>query len=581
MPELAKFIKSRMRPMNKKVMEGITYHELKDAMSYVDNKIRYIELDRTNTHLKYLGCRIMTPKETTAFRFNNNSTRPFNLAESNIYYVEYSFSYNNEEEVRKCIMALPWVCIGNEFKIFDKMWNIMPTITDKVISVGDSQIFVDVSVAKWTIRRNTHTIIEDNKVRNLSIVLAEIYTKQSNRLAPTTNAKPIMMHYILANYGFTKAMELLLGFVPEVTLSDKNTDGKVVIKSRNAPPDNYIHTKKYKKSELENDVVTGYTPNPIKFLITPEQDCPEVVYILGNVLYILDHFPNEINISQLDDTVIWKRYIGEIILSGKYSIAYLLDKMEVHFDGFTQPLEREDIDKLRDLGVECNNVFELMVVVMKNFNTWVMNSDSRSFYHHKTIEAARHVLIKITSCFNKLYFDINKDELTNGGLPIDIDRVDKAFKNHIKTNNITSIRYEKMFVQIVEDSTPHRYFKGTAFINKQEGNSINKTKGKGGPRNKLSAPMCTVGSLFYLSKSDIDPFKKVNPWVTTDPNDNTILPDPEFGHIVEETGRRLAITHTTGRSVDVNDGEALDVDNDFDIENDDFEDDDSHGDFDS
>lgn len=565
--------------MNKKIMEGMTYHEVKDAMAYIDNKIRYIELDRTNTHLKYHGCRILTPKETAAFRFNNNSTRPFNLAESNIYYVEYTFSYNGDSEERKCIMALPWIGMGNEFKIFDKMWNVMPTITDKVISVGDSQIFVDVSVAKWTIRRSTHTVIEDNKVRNLSIVLAEIYTKQSNRLPPTTNAKPIMMHYILANYGYTKAMEMLLGFVPEVTVSNETPEGMVVIKSRSAPPDNYILSKKKNKNDLEVDVIAGYMPNPIKFLIKPEQDRPEVVYILGNVLYILDHFPNEISINQLDDTVVWKRYIGEVILSGKYSVALLLEKMNIHLDGFNQPLEREDIIKLGDLGVTCTNVFELMVVIMKNFNTWIMKSDSRSFYHHKTIEAARHVLIKITSCFNLLYFDINKDELMNGGLPIDIDRVDNAFKKHIKTNNITSIRYEKMFVQIVEDSTPHRYFKGTAFINKQEGNSINKTKGKGGPKNKLSAPMSTVGSLFYLSKSDIDPFKKVNPWITLDPKDNTILPDPEFGDIVEATGVSLAQTHTTGRSFDVNDGEELDVDNDFDIDEN-YEDDDSHGDFD-
>ena len=52
------------------MVEGFVYHRLNDAVSYLDNFIRYSCESKTSTHLKYLGYKELTPKEELKYLFN-------------------------------------------------------------------------------------------------------------------------------------------------------------------------------------------------------------------------------------------------------------------------------------------------------------------------------------------------------------------------------------------------------------------------------------------------------------------------------------------------------------------------------
>lgn len=571
MSELGKLMAANAIPMNAKVMEGFTYHELKDSTEYIEEAILHASTERTKTHLRYLGYRRMLPEEVVKHKFGQAVNRPYNLAPNDLYYCEYKFQYGSDEEhVYNEVVALPFLRRGNEFGMGGKGWTIMPTIMDKVISIGDDQVFVDITTAKYIFKRSTHTVVENGHNRNIPIVIAELYRNQSDRLAPTTNAKPTMMHYLLSYYGYSKTMQMLLGFIPQVVVGRDVVEGKTTIMSQGGPPDGYYHKSqdRFELDENGDPIKTDirYTPNKFSFVVDEDKNSPELTYVLGNILYILDHFPNKITLDHFDDPIEWRKYIGEIIHSGNHTIPHLLLSMRTHFNGYTKPFDNRTIRGLAENDVDARNFFELLVVIFNNFNTWIAMGSNGSFYNNKRLDAKSQVLGIITHMFTNLYFDIYKEESKIGGAELPVEAVRKAFRSNIKERMILSLKRKKLFVQITEDSTCHLWFKGTSFVNKQEGSSVNVSKGSNtSSRHKLNASMATTGNLLYLSKRNSDPCIKTNSYIHLRDSDGTILLHPDVADIIHRTEKKLTETHNTTRINDLSDGEDPDVDRDDDL----------------
>lgn len=555
MSVLGKWIASKTPKFNKEVVEGWTYNRLKNSEEFIDSNLKYTSLKRTKTKLKYLGLRVIPPEEYIGLKFKGGSNRTFDMAESATYLIEYNFQYGDEDQIRKVNVLNIHVRKGNKTVLGGKEWSVEPTLADKVISIGERQIFIDIGSAKHTFNRTIHTVFENNMFRNVPIIVGELYRNQVKRLDDTTNAKSTIMHYLLAYYGYSKTMEIVLGFVPKAMYGVDDREGKIVIESTGRAPDGF-------KGDQEL-----YTKNKIMFVVDEEENTPELLYCLGNVLYILDNFPGMITIEQMEDPFIWRRFMGEIIFSGNHGIPFILNQMNIHFKGLNYTFDVETNTKLRDIGVEADNLIELLAVIFKNFNKWVASGDGRSLYFSKSLEVESYVLSRITSMFTKLYLDINKEELKSPNGILTSEEVDKAFRSHIREWAITGLRKDTLFVQSVEDTTDHLYFKGTAFVVKQESNSINAAAGGSNTsaRHKLSASMATAGSLLYLSKKNPDPTIRQNPYVTIDPDTGTILPDPELGDIVAKTEKMLTQTFIANGVRDVMDDEDIDVEYDDDI----------------
>lgn len=101
MHSLASFIKERTPKFNKQLVEGLCYHRLKDAISYIDQFIRYSCEQKTDTNLRYLGFKEVTPQEELKFLFNKSNRVTYDIARNDIYLVKFIFQYGEEEEIRE------------------------------------------------------------------------------------------------------------------------------------------------------------------------------------------------------------------------------------------------------------------------------------------------------------------------------------------------------------------------------------------------------------------------------------------------------------------------------------------------
>jgi hypothetical protein len=327
---------------------------------------------------------------------------------------------------------------------------------------------------------------------------------------------------------------MLLGFVP-TPVYDYSKNDKVVIKSTGIAPQGYIKNK---------DI---YTPSNIKFVVDKDKYNEEVLYCIGNMFYIIDNFPDVITIDELDNTFIWKKLLGEIIHSGNHGLAYLMEKINAHFIDLNSSFDAMTLSKLSDIGIQTNNLINLLVIIFKNFNKWIMKAEPQSLYNNKAYETESFILSQLTSRITRIVLDINKEELRVSGNKLDSKIVDKIFKKYFVTRAIYGLKKEKQYVTSIEYSGDHLYFKNTAMVVQQESDfvNINDVNVNTSEKKKIIASMATVGSILGLSKKNPVPIVKMNPYVNIDYKTGTILPHPEYNSIIEKTDKYLSNTVIT------------------------------------
>lgn len=529
MTTLASYVKGIAPQFNRQLVEGLCYHRVNKAINYIDNFIKYSCSSKTNTHLRYLGYKEVSPKDEIKFLFNKTSKVVHDIAENDIYLVKFMFQYGDEEEVREHFFYLPYLSKGNALHLSGNKFLVMPVLSDKVISIGDKIIFINILTAKYNFTRTYFSVVINNNYHRVPIVNTELYKNQVKKLEDTTKANTTVMHYLLANYGYTKTMQMLLGFVPK-PVYDYDKDDKMIFRTAGNVPQGYIRPKDL------------YRPTNIKFLVDEGQYSEDVLYYIGNIFYILDNFPDSITIDELDNVMTWRRLLGEIIHSGNHGLAYLSEKIGAHFNDLNSSFDTITINKLKDIDVQANSLIELLAVIMKNFNNWIMNNESRSLYYNKTYEVESFMLSYLTSRITRIVLDINKEELRVGNEKLDSKIVDKIFKKYFVTRAIFSLKKERQYVTSVEYSGDHLYFKNTSMVVQQESDfiNVNNPDVNTSERKKIVASMATVGSILGLSKKNPTPLIRANPYVNIDYNTGTILPHPQFNDIIERTDRLLA-----------------------------------------
>ena len=562
MSRLGKFISEQTPKFNLEVAEGYCYHRTKYSVEYLDDFIRDTSqngfnrvgvdgnVSSTTTHLKYLGYRVLTPEETVKEVYRRRSSNSFDLAKSTLYLVEFIFHYGSEPEPRKILMWLPYLERGNMLTLSERRMLIMPVLADKVISVGDEAIFIDTLNAKYNFARLHHSVKENDVVRSASVVYTELFKNPPKKFANTTRAKSTVLHYLLAYYGYEKTMEIVLGFVPTPTYDKDQVPGQVLYESTGVKP---------RRSYILKD---EYIPNRIGFLVPEEKNNYHVLYVMANIMYILDNFPNRISVQDLNDPHSWRRFMGEIIFSGGHGIAYLANNMNIHFGGLNRQFDITTIRKLRAINIDARCLIELLAVIYNNFVEWITTrGSSRKFTYNKTMEAESLVLGNLISSITLLYLDINKDEERIGGQELEAKAVDKIFKERMKMHAIFRIRNDKTIATDVEDSTDHLCFKLTSRVRFQESDFTNVSSGSANTstRKKLIAEMAITGSILNLPKRNPTPDERQNPYVLLDEKTGTVLPHPDLEELIERTDAMLASTELFTGIRDINDDGTDDI----------------------
>lgn len=516
--------------MNDTIMEGLAVEKVKNIEHYVDNVFRSASKSFPDT-LEYLGYEKCSPNEEyqESTRAKNNK-RTFDIAKSDIFMCKYMLRFKGVDLPPKYIY-LPFVRDSGIIWLGGSCSHITPVLSDKVISVGFDSVFVRLLRDKLTFKRCYHGYVVDNRRETVHVVWSRIYRNSKNKTPPTTKANTTALHYLFAKLGFRETLRGLLGF--ELIIGQEGIDEArypktdwVICQSSQLKPAGYI-----------GDFYNGCS---IRVAIPRNQWNFTVKNIIGSMYYLLDHFPTRLTIDAIDSKDLWVVLLGHIIFSGNYTTGKLFDSVNEHFNSLEEYVDGIISDKLRETGHIVNNLYDLLALMIKNFNDWIAtNENNISNVYGKNLELDYYVGFETSSSIFRFVFNLNKLAVRKELTEKDIQ---KLLNRSIKPGGVFKLTSGNLAVASVNYSGDNKYPKLTSIINEQES-----LPGPQRGRHKRKVPdvskrfhvsMLEIGSLLYLPKSNPTPITRMNPYAKFDTHTGTIVPSM-YKELLEKTQTML------------------------------------------
>lgn len=498
---------------NKDVTNGTSTKILKEALLFLDDNIREsIKSISPNINFKYHGYRKLTPKEEFDKMFTNNKNKVnYDLSISDMYMVELLFSYN-EEKISRYIY-LPFSSEGNIMHISNTKYNIVPVLSDTVISPSHKEVFVRLLKDKLIFRGNTRNFIFNGERVPGEIIHSNIVKVNETQITDNIG-KPLASTslYLLGMYGFRETLSRYIK-TDNYIVTDKDTISYI-------DDYNIYESTKIKPRGLKE---YGYVGHDIKICIHKSITITTFLenFIYG-IIYVLDMFPESANdfigvlstANVRQEKLLWRILLGRISYKNSYSVDRIAADINEHFDVLQGYMDNLIKSKLAENNIYVENFFDLLVVIMDNFNIWLLNSkEYNGNINNRYIDIMYYIFYDIIVGFNKVVLNINKR--ANKKL-LTATEIQKLFHSELSTRSIYSLVKSKavnLCMMVAESTSDIMYPKLTALLEDQSrGNGVRR-----GTKTQFPESTKTIkgydlylGSLLFLTKTAPSPRFRTN-----------------------------------------------------------------------
>ena len=451
---------------NKDVTDGNVKDILKDSPKYLDDFFRSsIKSLTTPAGLTYEGYRICTPQETLDnVILAKNSKATYDIAKSDLYLVEHIFKYKGE--VIRRPQYLPYATDGNVLRISDTAYSIVPVLSDTVISPSPSGVFVRLLLDKLNFKDQQRNYVKNGERVYGSLVYTNI-VKTSTMNLDDNIGKPLtpVALYLLGKYGIHGIFQKYIKTNKYIVTTEKDV-------SRYTDEYDVYESTRVKPRSLKD---TGYLGHTLKVLI--HKSVPPTQFLenfIFGMIYVLDILPmyaeeaaQHINGGILDDEILfWKIMLGRITFKNSYSMDRIIESMLEHFDILEGYLDNLNKNKLALSGVKVNDFYDLLHIIMENYNVWLRNSkEYNADINNKYIDIQYYLFYDIIVGFNRIILSINKRITKKANMSY--EEVNKIFLNELTTGKIFSLiksQQQNLAIMLCDNTLDIKYPKITALL---------------------------------------------------------------------------------------------------------------------
>jgi hypothetical protein len=459
--------------------------------------------------------------------------RTLDVAPSQVYMMRYDFQYMDGEIIKK-YLYLPYVTQGGTIMLSGSRYVISPILADRVISIGTSSIFIRLLKAKLTFNRINSPFKADNQMQNYQVAWSDIYNKKTKFSRPTVKAESTLVHYLLCKYGFTGMFQKFLGITPVVG-SDNITPEAFPVKDWVI-----CESLGVKPKGVKVGYPSAYVKSTIRVAIRRSEFGSEAKNLMAGFFYVVDHFPQRITPEYVDDERLWLVLLGHIIWPANYSEGRLYADVTDHFQSLDEYIDAISRDKLRQIGYPCADIYELLFLIIRNFNDWVLSSQDRvATMYDKELAILQFVFYDIIKQINQLSFNLTsarKKDLTEA-------KVKDLLASRIRPGLIYSLVKGNGACSTASTSGDNMALKITNLLVPQSG-SNRQTSSKarsaiGDPSKCLHASIAEVGSYVALPKSSPDGRSRLNLCLHISPT-GLVLRNPKFTELIDRTQEMIS-----------------------------------------
>lgn len=463
-------------------------------------------------------------------------TKVIDIAESSIRMIKMHLRFKGEDLPPKYIYQA-YFYPGNRFTLGGTKYNIRTVISDKVLSTNAKGVFFRGNRHKFMIAREQHPVIIDGQKHLIQVPWPPIYpsTKNNKTVAPTTRAKTACVHYLLGKYGLNGMFKEFVGCDVVLGRSEINVETYpssdwVIVESLRIKPKTFIGDY-YRPTDLRLAVPRAYW------------DQFSAAFAAG-LFYVIDNFPEKIDLKEVNGINMWRILLGNIIFSGSYGQVKLLSSVTEHYSSLDHYVDDIVLEKLRmEFGREfadylkVDGLYRLLAVVTKNFNNWVAESqESAVSLFDKSFEFFYYVMYPIITNMNLMNFKLNAQGATR---EITLNDINTQLKQQVTKGAVLSLRKDALAVQVLNYPGDSIYF-GCTYYMSQQLIASGANRGSGSSREINGAALwpheshAAVGSHFNLSRTRLNGGSVLNPFVYTVGENHTAVMRPEHVKILTE-----------------------------------------------
>lgn len=515
-------------PVNAEIMNGLVISHMKYAEEYLDRVWKSCSKGFP-PGVEYLGYERCGYAEEFAYITKPKTNKSsFDIASSDIYLMKYFLAFNGVR-LPAIYQHLLFVNGDSTFKLGGAKYHTNIILSDNVITPCHGRIFVRMLRDKLIIERIYHSVMINN-VRESSYVLWTLIYRNQDECINTKNvsaAKTTLVHYLLGKYGFDLMFKNFFNYTPIVSndIIEKSdlikTDKYVIIETTGMKPRSYKGGK--------------YTPSNIWIAVDREFWTLEMKAFIVGVMYIVDHFPDQISCVEFNTPSKWRILLGKLIFKRDYSAPKFLTLMGGHYSSLDQYVDVVIKEKLQDNNYFVDDFYQLLGVLLKDFSIGIVNT--KTTMYGKTLELLYYLFYDITSSIFKFSFNLTKMAVLK---PLNEKIIVQQLNKTMKTGLIFKLNSGKDVTRNVNISGDNKYPKLTSTMIEQESTVGGQTsKGfKLDASKHVDTSDCLVGSLLYVSKSVPTPRAHINPWVMYN-HRYVIQRNPVFEEVEDRTQKLL------------------------------------------
>lgn len=491
----------RLPRMNHAICDGLSTHQLKNSESYIDDVWHSVD-DSFPKPMKYVGYRKCTPAEE--FREATKSGRPrrvFEMSRSDIRMYKYMFTFdtpNGRQELRNRYIYLPFGEHGI-MHLNGTQYKITPVIGSRTFNVDKETIYVSSRAGKRIIFGKTSvSFVLNGRVSHVDVVNSPLHNV--GKADKVTTRDSLVVHYMLAEFGLQGLMRKYYG--TEIKVGGKELDSLVetgewfVYKSRGIA--------------LRGRSVRSYIGSDIRIAVPASTWDPIHNNILGAVFYIIDNFPEALEVEDFENDDLWLRLLSRFIFKTSDSEQKSYEGMITHRDTIRKYMDKVTYNTLKADGISCEDIYDLFDYINRNFHDITIYDDVGSMYQQE-LSVVKHVLYNVVHNIFMVMFDLQKLQ----GARVTADRITKLMDKKLRRDKIFTVRGHG---ELTTDSVAceAKPYNATCNLVNQSKVSVIGGGGKnhGGvgndPSIALHASQLEVGTYGLMSKSDPTGRSKAN-----------------------------------------------------------------------
>ena len=526
--EIARIIDEDSPKFNPLIAEGLAVEQMKHAEEYI-HQVMQVAMRGAPDGLIYTGLVRCAPEEEKMVTLRKRGgRRHFDIAPSYFYTVKLMFEYQGKP-IAPRYMLLPYVGDAGHILINGSRFFVVPVLSDPAMSVGVSDIFIRLLVARLIFRRKSHSYRINGVRTDIQVATSMIHnkTEEMKAMRSTVKCECALTHYLFCKYGFTETMQKYGGCTPIV--------GHDEINSEAYPESEWVICSSIQLKPITL-VAKEYTPTEIRIAVKKEDFTPLVKQLIGGFFYVVDHIPERMEPEFVNSTTLWRVLMGYIIWSNEVSDLWIGDKMEAHIRSLDEYLDVIFLKKFRETGMKVDNIYDLFVVIVENFNNWLLSEkDKVASMYNKELSILYYVLYNLTSAIVRLSFKLRA--MQNSARGCTEREIESVLQTFLRTDEIRGMANGRREVTSLMYSGDNKLIKITSQIVPQH------AAGEHGARTKyasfndaslqLHASLAEIGGPYNPTDAGPDGRFRINPFAKVNAN-GAIERNPKFAAFLDE-----------------------------------------------